>query len=509
MTQLVIICGYLAVLIGIGALSKRSFRGTAQDFFLASRSIGPMLLMLSVFGTSMTAFSLVGSAGEAYRSGIGVYGLMASWSGLIHAAVFYFAGIRLWSIGKRHGYTTQIQFFRDRFQSRALGLLLFPVLVALVVPYVLIGLLGAGGVVQALTQGAFPTAFASTDGGIPSSLTGLAISAVVLVYVFVGGLRAAAWANALQAAVFMVTGVATFLVISSKLGGVQAATEMVQGAHPEKLIRDGAISPLHFFSYCFIPLSIGMFPHVHQHWLTAKSASSFKPLLVLHPLCMLVVWFPCVLIGVWATSAVMPDGSLVVAAGSPVNSELATMVQRLTSPIVGGILGAGILAAIMSSLDSQFLAIGSMFTNDIVLQMVGKDRLQESDSVRLGRLFVVAVAMLAYLASLSNPRSVFTLGVWCFSGYAALFPIALAALYWKRATASGAIASVLATVVCGWAFFRDSGYGSNPGYLFLDMLPAATMVAISTVTLIGVSLLTRPPSPAALTKFFPAKESAI
>lgn len=508
MTQLFIICGYLAVLIGLGALSKRSFRGTAQDFFLASRSIGPMLLMLSVFGTSMTAFSLVGSAGEAYRSGIGVYGLMASWSGLIHAAVFYFAGIRLWSIGKRHGYTTQIQFFRDRFENRTLGLLLFPVLVALVVPYVLIGLLGAGSVVQALTQGAFQSAFASTDGGIPSSLTGLAISAVVLVYVFVGGLRAAAWANALQAAVFMGTGIATFLVISSKLGGMQAATEMVQSAHPEKLIRDGAISPLHFFSYCFIPLSIGMFPHVYQHWLTAKSASSFKPLMVLHPLCMLVVWFPCVLIGVWATSAVMPDSALVVAAGSPVNSELATMVQRLTSPVVGGILGAGILAAIMSSLDSQFLAIGSMFTNDIVLQSVGKDRLKESDRVRLGRLFVVAVAMVAYLASLSNPRSVFTLGVWCFSGYASLFPIALAALYWKRATASGAIASVIATVVFGGAFFRDSGYGSDPGYLFLDMLPAATMVAISTATLIGVSLLTKPPSPEALSKFFPARESA-
>jgi len=507
-TQLLIICCYLAALIGLGALSKRSFRGTAQDFFLASRSIGPTLLLLSVFGTSMTAFSLVGSAGEAYRSGIGVYGLMASWSGLIHAAVFYFAGVRLWSIGKRHGYTTQVEFFRDRFESRALGLLLFPVLVALVVPYVLIGLLGAGGVVQALTQGAFPTAFASTGGGIPPALTGLAISAVVLVYVFVGGLRAAAWANALQAAVFMGTGIATFLVISSKLGGVQAATELVQTAHPEKLIRGDAIGSLHFFSYCFIPLSIGMFPHIYQHWLTAKSSSSFKPLLVLHPLCMLVVWFPCVLIGVWATSAVMPDGSLVVAPGSPVNSELATMVQRLTSPLVGGILGAGILAAIMSSLDSQFLAVGSMFTNDVVLQIVGKDRLKESDRVRLGRLFVVAVALVAYLASLSNPRSVFTLGVWCFSGYASLFPIALAAIYWKRATASGAIASVVVTAAVGWAFFHDSGYGSNPGYLFLDMLPVATMVTVSTATLIGVSLLTKPPSADILSKFFPVRESA-
>ena len=127
--------------------------------------------------------------------------------------------------------------------------------------------------------------------------------------------------------------------------------------------------------------------------------------------------------------------------------------------------------------------------------------------MRLGRLFVVAVALVAYLASLSNPRSVFTLGVWCFSGYASLFPIALAAIYWKRATASGAIASVVVTAAVGWAFFQDSGYGSNPGYLFLDMLPVATMVTVSTATLIGVSLLTKPPSADILSKFFPVRES--
>ena len=503
MTQLAVICVYLCVLVGLGVASKRAFRGTAQDFFLASRSIGPIVLLLSVFGTTMTAFSLVGSSGESFRIGIGVYGLMASWSGLVHAAVFYFAGIRLWAIGKRHGYTTQIEFFRDRFESRALALLLFPVLAGLVVPYVLIGLLGAGSVVRSLTQGAFPEVFAATGGGVPLWITGLGICSVVLLYVFVGGLRAAAWANSLQAAIFIVTGIATFLLIASKLGGVEAATQAVQAAHPEKLIRGEAIGPLYFLSYGLIPLSIGMFPHVHQHWLTAKSAASFKPMLALHPICVTLVWLPCVLIGVWATSAAMPDGSAVVPPGSPVNSELAIMVQRLASPLMGGILGAGILAAIMSSLDSQFLAIGSMFTNDVVAQVLGKRRLSERQKVHVGRWFVGAVAAAAYLVSLSEPRSVFTLGVWCFSGYASLFPIAVAAIYWKRATASGAIASLVATVILGGFFFRDSGYGSAPGYLFLDMLPVVTMVTVSTVALVVVSLVTRPPTPRTLGKFFP------
>lgn len=504
MTQFWIICAYLGVLVGLGALSNRSFRGTPQDFFLASRSIGPLLLLLSVFGTSMTAFSLVGSTGEAYRSGIGVYGLMASWSGLMHSAVFFFVGIRLWALGKRHGYTTQIEFFQDRYASRSLGLLLFPVLVGLVIPYVLIGLLGAGSVVRELTQGAFPAAFAATGGGVPPWLTGLGVCAVVLLYVFVGGLRAAAWANALQAGVFILTGAAAFWVLAAELGGPAAATRAVQSAHPEKLIRGEAFTQLHFLSYGLIPLSIGMFPHIYQHWLTAKSASSFKPLLVLHPVCMLLVWLPCVLIGVWATAAAMPDGSAVVAPGSPVNSQLAIMVERLTTPLLGGILGAGILAAIMSSLDSQFLAIGSMFTNDIVARAVGRDRLSAARKVLLGRCFVGAVGGAAYLFSLSEPRSVFSLGVWCFSGYTALFPIVLAALYWKRATAAGAAACVLVGASLGFLFFRDSGYGSDPGYLFGGMLPVATMLAASTAALVLVSLATKPPPEATLRKFFPA-----
>ncbi len=503
MTQFIIICCYLALLVGLGVLSNRAFRKTAEDFFLASRSIGPAVLMLSVFGTAMTAFSLVGSTGEAHRIGVGVYGLMASWSGLVHSAIFYFVGVRLWALGKQHGYTTQIQFLRDRYESRSLGLLIFPVLAGLVIPYVLIGLLGAGSVVQTLTAGAFPESFPATGGGIPPWLSGLVITAVVLLYIYVGGVRAAAWANALQAAVFLATGIGAFLAISAELGGLTAATQAVAATHPEKLVRSEALGHLHFFSYCFIPLSIGMFPHIFQHWLTARSAASFKPMVVLHPLCMLLVWLPCVLIGLWSTAAAMPDGSAVVPAGSPVNSELAMMVQRLTTPMLGGFLGAGILAAIMSSLDSQFLAIGSMFSNDVAPLLLGKTGLTDSQAVFLGRLVVAVVAGTAYLFSLSDPRSVFSLGVWCFSGYSALFPITVAAIYWRRATASGAIASVAVTVGLGLAFFRASGYGSDPSYLFLGMLPSATMVATSAATLVLVSLQTKPPSRATLGRFFP------
>ena len=97
--QLIIILGYLALLLGLGLFSSRLFRGTKADYQVASHSIGPILLLLSLFGTTMTAFALVGSTGEAYRKGIGVYGMLASSSGIVHSLCFFLVGVKVWTIG--------------------------------------------------------------------------------------------------------------------------------------------------------------------------------------------------------------------------------------------------------------------------------------------------------------------------------------------------------------------------------------------------------------------------
>lgn len=503
MTQLILIVVYLGLLLGLGFFSSRLFRGTAQDYYLASHSIGPVLLLLSVFGTTMTAFALVGAAGEAYVQGIGVFGQLASWSALVHTAVFYFIGIRLWTLGKRHGYLTQIQFFRDRFDSDALGLLLFPLLVGLVIPYLLTGLMGAEAVIRALTGGAFPETFAATNGAIPEWLGGLVVCLVVLTYIFRGGLRGAAWANAFQTVVFLIAGVVAFWLISSKLGGAAAATQAVLEAHPEKLVRSGSFAPLDFFLYGLIPVSIGVFPHIFQHWLTAKSADTFKLTIVAHPFFTIFVWAPCILIGIWATAALMPDGSLVVPLDHPPNSELATMVEKLTTPVLGGLLGAGILAAIMSSLDSQFLSLGSIFANDIVAHYMRQDRVDDRMRILLGRLFVVLVVAVTYGLTLLEPRSVFAMGIWCFSGFAGLFPLVVAALYWKRTTRAGAIACTVATGAVWLVLFHASNYGAIRGYHFLGLIPVAVIFAVGVVSVVGVSLFTKPPSEPTLRKFFP------
>lgn len=525
MTQLIIIAIYLGLLLGLGMFASRLFRGTKQDYMLASHSIGPFLLLMSLFGTTMTAFALVGSTGEAFKEGIGVYGMMASASGIIHSLCFFVIGIKLWSLGRRFGYTTQVQFFRDRLDHDAIGIVLFPILVGLVIPYLLIGVISSGVVIQQMTGGAFESLFqtpdAQTNGGVPKWLGSLIICCVVLIYVFFGGMRGTAWANTFQTLVFMILGVVTFVVIANKLGGGETFWESLQNASSavseEKSTR-AEMSKTKFFTYLLIPLSVGMFPHLFQHWLTAKRASSFKLAVVAHPIFIMIVWVPCVLVGVWATTSLVPatpalpriPGTDIVNA----NAVLPFLVKTQTSAILGGFLTAGILAAIMSSLDSQFLCLGTMFENDLVAHYLGKQRFNDKQQVLITRCFIIAIVALTYFLSLSNPTSVFALGVWCFSGFSSLFPLVFAALYWPRLTVAGAYASVIATIACWSYLFWKSGFGANRTYTVdislggatYETMPVVTIFACSLIAMVVVSLLTKPPSAEVLQRFFgPAK----
>ena len=530
--QLIVICVYLGLLLTLGLFSSRLFKGTKEDYQLASHSIGPFLLLMSVFGTTMTAFALVGSSGEAFREGVGVYGMLASSSGIIHSLCFFLIGVKVWRFANTHGYSTQIQFFRDRLDSDFVGLLLFPILVGLVIPYLLVGVISGGAVIQALTAGLAPgiemfqavkpdgSIDRALNGGIPPAIGSLAICLVVLVYVFFGGMRGTTWANTFQTIVFMVLGVVTFYVIANKLGGQNSFIDNLKrlgSVIPESHSTRAEMSKTKFLTYLFIPLSVGMFPHLFQHWMTARRASSFKLSVVAHPIFIMIVWVPCVLVGVWAVG-VYADPSM-RPAGPPLpsdpNTVLPFLVKTQTPEILGGFLAAGILAAIMSSLDSQFLCIGTIFNNDIVTHYAAKDRFSDSQQVLFTRLFIIAIVAITYGLSLSNSRSVFALGVWCFSGFSALFPIVIAALYWRGLTAAGAISGIFAAIT-SWAilFYQGTKVPIAEGGLSefvlrlpigeaqYQVMPVAAMVLSSALTMVAVSLVTKKPSDATLRKFF-------
>lgn len=562
---LIVILGYIVLLLSLGLFSTRLFKKTSGDYFLASRGIGPFMLLMSIFGTTMTAFALVGSTGRTFEKGVGVYGLMASWSGIIHSACFFLLGAKVWAFGKKHGYLTQISFFRDRYRSAVLGVLLFLVMVPFVMIYILMGVVGSGRVISSLTPETWACEDVRTEitvspevavdrleipsdwqdrlswdsdtrtlglvgsiapkrrselmrmnpgggkawagavgqligqaprGAVPYGVGMGLICLVVLIYVFFGGMRATAWANTFQTIVFMIMGLIAFAVILSALGGPEAATQqLLESPGKDRMVREGHIGQMQFLTYCFIPLSVGMFPHLFQHWLTAKSGNAFKLTVVAHPLCIAITWIPCVLLGMWAAS-VLPLHT------NP-NAVLGMMVNKFSGEILSGLIGAGILAAIMSSMDSQFLCLGSMFTNDFVVQLVGKDRFSDRQRIQLGRVFVFVIVLVTFLIGLFEPATVFPMGVWCFSGFASLFPVAFAAVYWKRSNKYGAIAAVLSVAVLWCVFLPEAIQGE---FLIAGMMPVTVLFVVSTTALVLGTLLTPAPENSLVEKFFPKAE---
>lgn len=551
--RLLVIVAYFCLLLILGGVATSFLKNSNRDYLLASHSIGPFLLLMSLFGTTMTAFALVGSSGEAFVDGIGIYGKLASISGLVHSLCFFVIGTRVWKYGKRFGHTTQIDFFRDRLDSPRMGLFLFPVLILLLIPYVLGGVIASGTVVQSLTAGAFPTFFpheqAALAGGVPPYLGSLVVCLVVLSYVFFGGMRGTAWANCFQTLVFMVLGIVTFYVIAMKLGnGTDLFSSMANAIRevPRKHITREEMSHSLFITYMLIPLSVGTFPHIFQHWLTAKNAAAFKLPIVMHPFFIMLVWVPCILIGVWAAApGVLPEEWY----GQPMahqNKVLSYLVTKHTTPLVGGLLAAGILAAVMSSLDSQFLCMGTMFTNDIYQRFVRRaDAVSNSTavaaspateaatptgaaaaerlpapaetSVWVARGFILAIVAISYILGIVlDGRSIFRLSIWCFSGFTGLFPLILAALYWRGLTARGTQAGIVTMAVTWSYFFYVSGFGQGvmgedgvqrPYKLLVpgtdwDILPVVPITLATTVVMLAVSWLTPKPSAETLQRYF-------
>ena len=485
MTLFVIIL-YLCLVLSIGVLSHRLFRNTGEDYFVASRSIGPFVLLMSLFGTHMTAFSILGASGEAYRQGIGVFALMASSSAMVIPVIFFFVGTKIWSLGKRHGYLTQIQFFRDRWESDKLGALLFVVLAGLLIPYLLIGVIGAGLTFKDIL-----------GGGPPTWVGSVMICCVIFFYVSYSGMRGTAWVNTFQTLVFMILGTIAVWIILKKSGGLAQIMATVGENRPELLVRGDKISSTKMLTYLLIPISAGMFPHIFTHWLTAKRVETFKAPIVFYPFCMIAVWVPSVLLGI---IGIVDFPNL---EGPAANSVLVMLVEKHAPGVLGGLLAAGIFAAIMSSLDSQTLSLGNMFTQDVVRHYKIGGAMSDRKQVLWGRIFVFGILVLTFILSQIVTPSIFRLGIWSFTGYASLFPLVVAALYWRRSTKWGAYACIL-TVVVGWIYFFSKG---PPTVGSSDIMAVAVIMAASTIALIVVSLLTPPPKAETLKKFFAEKPS--
>ncbi len=524
---------YLAIVIYIGVFAFRRKVGEhpAEDYFLANRSLGQFVFLLSLFGTNMTAFAILGSSGHAFANGIVTYGLMASSSALIVPLSLFLIGTRVWALGKRFGFITPVQMFRDRWECGHIGTVITVVQAALLVPYIIIGVMGGGTALYAIS-----------GGRIPFWIGGAVVAMVVMIYVFFGGMRGTAWVNTFQTSLFLIFGAIALVVIGVGMGGFgNAVNELMASPSTSSLLTREKISPLYFFSYTFIPLSSINFPHMIIFCLTARRMRHFKKTVILYPICMLAIWLPAVFLGVAANRAVevpaiqsklearqmlaTPSAALTpeqrneLRAKSAGDDILLRLLEYYAPLWLAGLLGAGIMAAVMAS-DSQILALSTMFSEDIFAFYEGKERFGERAQVVTGRIFVIALTIIAYSIALRFPQPIFDLAVqYAFSGYSAMMPLLVGALFWKRSTKWGALAvtlwtaasviavavfqSIVTTPKVVWTIGGVEALARTPaGTAVFGLLPVVPMVIISSLLMIVVSLMTKRPSEATVSRYF-------
>jgi Na+/proline symporter len=651
MIPALVVFTYLAVVLYVGIFAFRrsgSSAGSAgkEDFFLANRSLGTFVFLLSLFGSNMTSFAILGSSGLSFRQGIGVYGLMASISGLVIPASIFLIGTRLWAIGKRLGHITQVQILRDRFEMGHIGTLVFSLQAIMLVPYIIIGVMGGGETLEGVS-----------NGFVPYWLGGLIVALVVMSYVFFGGMRGTAWVNTMQTIMFLVFGSIAFIVVARGMGGLEATVSRLAETHDAAtnvaatLPADAVATPLnsprlsdgalltrdripfwYFVSYALIPLSAIMFPHIAIFCLTAKKLASFKKTVILYPICIMVIWLPAVFLGAIASGqpAIVKDvamrsdeikqvladrggpvkmpalqkpaqpqaESLAATATAPSAPKLpefesafmtmlvsskdpaakaialdiaqatltdrAALAERLSAvkdprlkpqlrrlantnadgvmlnmlslfapTLLAGILGAAIMACVMAS-DSQILALSTMWAEDIYAYYGGKKRFGEAAQVWSARAFVVFATIVSYIVALTihSYANIFEIAIqFAFSGYASLAPIMLGALFWKRGTKWGVLASTLWVAACLVGFALLQAYSEAPkgppgsieplwkigdtvifmreatrvSFTEARLLLVVPMFAGSALLMWLVSLATTPPSAPTIERYFPAR----
>jgi SSS family solute:Na+ symporter len=280
---------YLLALLVIGWWSYRKTLPTPEDFFMTGRAFGPVVLIFAVYATNMTAFYMLGTPGNAYRQGIGTYGYIAFASALVIPAMFYLIGYRAWRVGKRYGYMTPSELLGARYESPAVALVLFVLLVFYTVPYIVTSVIGAGLALESLAK-------------IPYLWGAVSVLLITMLYTVFGGMRGTAWTSVFQGLVFIVVGLLAFVLIANALGGFTAITQRVYAERPELLQRTGNFDPKDWFSFLFIaPLAVIAFPHVFMRILTGRGERTLKALTVVYPLLFLLTWPPVIYIGLWGS----------------------------------------------------------------------------------------------------------------------------------------------------------------------------------------------------------------
>ena len=458
---LVVTFSIVAVGSFIGFYAGARYKMDLEQWTVAGRGFGALLVWLLMAGEIYTTFSFLGASGWAYGSGGPTLYILAYLT-LAYVVSFYFLPA-MWEVARKYALQTQSDFFERRYGSKNLAAFVSLVAVIFMIPYLQLQLTGLGIIVE----------IASFE-GIGRTTAMLISFALVAAFVFTSGVRAVAWVSVLKDLLLLFAAISIGIAVPYKyFGGIGPMFTALVRAKPGHLVMPGSTAHYGHAWYISTVLltSFGfyMWPHSLGSSFTAKSSNTLRRNAVLMPLYSITL----PLIFFVGFSAI-----LIVPGLRDSNLSLLTVVRK-TFPawFLGLIGGAGALTAMVPAA-MLMLTSATLFAKNF-WRPIFAPAMTDQEVTRLAKIMVLVITAVSLYFAIYSSATLVALLLMGYAGVTQFFPGVVLGLYSKRVTMPGVFAGLVVgvgTVAFLMLTNRDPLFGMNAGFLALCLNFAVTSI---------------------------------
>ena len=472
---------YLGIMAFIGWYAGRK-TNSIGDFFVLSGKAGVLVSGIAYFSTQFSMGTFLGTPGTIY--GVGYAGMAISVPGAVFCMILpaLLIGRKLITLGHKYGFLTMADYLTDRYHSKKMSGVLGVMMLFFLVPMMGAQIIGAGVIVHVFT-------------GLPEWVGVVGMGIIVILYCMSGGMKGAMMTDVIQGSLMIATAVVTFIVSVVMGGGFSNINHTLQSMNEAYLTFPGANGYMPWTYYVSNIVLWSFFtmgqPHLFTKFFAMKDHKTM---------------FKAILLG---TAGMFFSATLIEWAGvngiaSIQNIEKADQIipmilQRGMNPFLASIFIAGIVAAGMSTIDGILVTTTGAVTRDIYQKIINKDATDEN-VMKLSKVVTVIIGIIVICFGVFQPGSIFEINLFAFSGMAIFVVPILFGIYWKKATAKGAVAAVIAGIISLLLFTL------NPSVKALAMgfhaLFPTTIIA--SIVMIVVSKFTKTPPQETIDRHFMA-----
>lgn len=471
---------YVGIVLAIGVYAYLRTK-SATDYFLGGRNLSPAVSAISAGASDMSGWVLLGLPGYAYMAGLEAFwitlgltiGVAANW-------MLMAKRLRIYTVILDDAVTIPAYLQRRFAASKpwlkiiaSVSILLFFLF------YVGSGLIAGGKLFNAVF-------------GLDYFVAVLAGVVLILFYTLFGGFLAVSWTDVFQGLLMLAALIAVPILVISNAGGLAGFSDQVRTVNPQLLdiftnAQGLQLSMMEIISLLGWGLGYFGLPHVLARFKAIRSADEVGVATVIGVSWSFVGYLMAILVGLCGVVFLADP----LADSERVFIELTSLIFH---PLIAGILLAAILAAIMSTVDSQLLVCSSTLAEDLY-PMMTKEPLNPEKRLQIGRIAVIAMALLATVLAMKPDSKVLDVVSYAWAGLgASLGPAILLSLYWRAMTAAGALAGVVSGGVTVIIWSQLSGgifdlYALVPGFV------------LSLAAIVSVSLVSSKPGPVVQKQF--------